>query len=147
MRNILGAAACGLMLMAFSACSSDEPNIVAGRDWNPGAQVVADTTSLFKLDEPMVIQFNYGKNFDFTVLKTVFYKGTVSEKGKEIWSHEVPVSQKLNSYTLQGKSKKGGLMSARELTRQKEAGSVVVEFVADGKVLASKDITLAVPGK
>ncbi|MCF0224853.1 MAG: hypothetical protein HUK20_11340 [Fibrobacter sp.] len=146
MKKMLWAFAFGFM-MFLTACFDQAPSVVAGRDWNPGAQVVADTTSQFHLDEPMVIQFNYGKNFDFSSLKTVFYQGTTADKGKEIWSREVPVTHKLNSYTLQGKSKKGGLMSARELTRFKTAGSVVVEFVADGKVIVSKDITLTLPGK
>lgn len=137
------------LLLAFAAicavlmgCESAEPTITCGREWNPGSQVVADTTSQFDLADQMIVQFKYGKGFDFAKLKTTFYEGTLANKGKEIWSHEVGVTDKMESYTLQGKSKHGGLMTARELARQKQPGSVVVEFSTDGRVLATKEITL-----
>ena len=126
----------------FTACSTEEPSIVCGRDWNPGSQVVADTTSEFDLADQMIVQFRYGKGFDFPKLEIVFYEGTAANKGKKIWSHEANVSDKMNVYTLQGKSKHGGLMTARELSRQKQPGSVVVEFSTDGRIIAQKEITL-----
>lgn len=131
-------ALCGFI----AGCMSEEPSISCGRDWNPTARVVVDTTSEFDLADQMIVQFKYGRNFDFTKLKTAFYEGTLANKGKEIWSHEVGVTEKMDSYTLQGKSKHGGLMTARELSRQKQPGSVVVEFSADGRVIAQKEITL-----
>lgn len=147
MKKCVLAACAALVLAVFSACSVEEPSVASGREWNPGAQTVADTTSQFNMDDQMVVQFKYGKNFDFDKLKTTFFEGTEANKGHEIWSHEVPVSPKVGVYTLQGKSKKGGLMSARELTRLKKPGTVVVEFSANGQVLAYKDITLVIPGK
>lgn len=126
----------------FGACSTEEPSVVCGREWNPGTQVVADTASEFSLNDPLLVQFRYGKNFDFTKLTITFYEGTLASKGKKIWDREVAVNEKLGSYTLQGKSKSGGHMSARELTRQKQPGSVVVEFSTEGRVLAAKELTL-----
>lgn len=135
--------AASVALCAFVAgCTSQEPSITCGRDWNAASRVVADTTSEFDLADQMIVQFKYGRNFDFTKLKTAFYEGTLANKGKEIWSHEVPVTEKMDSYTLQGKSKHGGLMTARELSRQKQPGSIVVEFSADGKIIGQKEITL-----
>jgi len=134
----LAIAACA----AIMGCSTEEPNIVCGRDWNPGSQVVADTTSELDLADQMIVQFRYGKGFDFSNLKIAFYEGSAANKGAEIWKHEVKVSEKMNSYTLQGKSKHGGLMTARELTRQKKPGSVVIEVSTDGRVLATKELTL-----
>ncbi len=124
------------------ACSSEPASIACGRDWNPSSRVVADTTSEFDLADQMIVQLKYGRNFDFAKLKTAFYEGTVANKGKELWSHELPVTDKMDSYTLQGKSKHGGLMTARELSRQKQPGSIVIEFSADGKVIVQKEITL-----
>lgn len=123
-------------------CSGAEPTIVCGRDWNPGSMVVADTTSEFDLADQMIVQLKYGRSFDFAKLKTAFYEGTLANKGKELWSHEVSVSAKSDSYTLQGKSKHGGLMTAREMSRQRQPGSVVVEFSTEGRVIAQKEITL-----
>lgn len=145
MKKFVFAACAAVAMTVFSACSVEDPTIIAGREWNPSSQSVADTTSSFKMNEQMVVQFRYGKNFDFGKLKTTFYEGSAEQKGKEIWSHEIPVSPKVGVYTLQGKSKMGGLMNAKELTRLKSAGSVLVEFSADGKVLATKNITVEFP--
>ena len=128
--------------MLFAGCTTEEPNIVCGRDWNAGSQVVADTTSELDLADQMIVQFRYGKGFDFSNLKMSFYEGTAANKGAKIWEHEVKVSEKMDSYTLQGKSKHGGLMTARELTRQKKPCTVVIEVSADDRVLATKELTL-----
>ncbi len=127
---------------AFLGCSTEEPSIVCGKEWNPGTQVVADTASELDLADQLIVQFRYGKGFDFSNLKIAFYEGTAASKGAEIWKHEVKVSEKMNAYTLQGKSKHGGLMTARELTRQKKPGSVVIEVSTDDRVLATKELTL-----
>ena len=62
--------------LLFSACSTEEPSVVCGREWNPGTQVVADTASEFALNDPLIVQFRYGKNFDFTSLARVSRSGT-----------------------------------------------------------------------
>ncbi|PWJ60755.1 MULTISPECIES: hypothetical protein [unclassified Fibrobacter] len=145
MKKYIISACAALAMTVFSACSIENPTVVAGREWNPANQSVADTTSVFKMNEQMVVQFRYGKNFDFGKLKTTFFEGTAENKGREIWSHEVPVSPKVAVYTLQGKSKMGGLMNAKEMTRLKKPGTVLVEFSADGQVLASKNISVELP--
>lgn len=130
-------------LMMLSACDAGgEAAVVCGREWNPGANSVADTTSEFGMGDPMLVQLRYGKNFDFTSLKVAFYDGTLAAKGKELWSHEVKVTTKMGEYTLQGKSKQGGLMSAREITRMKKPGTIVVEFSTGDRIIASKEVTL-----
>ena len=53
----------------FSSCSTEEPHIVCGREWNPALQLVADTTSEFELINPMIVQFRYGTGFDFPTIK------------------------------------------------------------------------------
>lgn len=123
-------------------CSVEDTAIVCGREWNPALEVVADTMSEFEMKDQMIVQFRYGKNFDFSKLKTTFYEGTIAHKGEKIWDHEVAVSEKMGVYTLQGKSRHGGLMTARELCRKKEPGPVVIEVSGDGKVLMSKQILL-----
>ena len=135
-----------LMLLGFAAlltgCNVEETAIICGREWNPNLEVVADTASEFELKDQLIVQFRYGKNFDFAKLKTAFYEGTLTNSGEEIWNHEVAVSEKMSVYTLQGKYRHGGLMTARELCRKKEPGPVVIEVSGDGKVLMSKQILL-----
>lgn len=129
-------------VIAFVGCNVEPTSIVCGREWNPSLEVVADTTSEFELKDNMIVQFRYGKNFDFNKLKVSFFDGTLAYKGALIWEHEAPVNEKMGVYTLQGKSKRGGLMSARELCKQKYPSNVVIEFSANGQVLAAKQVTL-----
>lgn len=131
-----------LVLLLLAGCSVEETAIVCGREWNPASEAVADTTHEFEMKDQMIVQFRYGKNFDFSKLKIAFYEGTVAHRGKEIWNHEVAVSEKMGVYTLQGKSRRGGLMTARELCRQKVPGPVVIEISGDGQVLSTKEILL-----
>lgn len=126
----------------FVGCSTEEAKVVCGREWNPATQMVSDTTSEFEMINPMIVQFRYGTGFDFPALKFAFYEGTAANKGREIWKYETRVSDKVSVYTLQGKSKRGGLMSARELTRLKSPGQVYIEVTAGDRLLASKEITL-----
>ena len=126
----------------ISGCHVEKTAIVCGREWNPALEVVADTASEFDMKDPLIIQFRYGQNFDFSKLKTTFYEGTLSNRGPEIWTHEVAVSEKMGVYTLQGKSRHHlGVMNARELCRKKEPGSVVIEVAGDGKVTTSPAIS------
>lgn len=141
MKRFLVAAVLAAFTM-FAGCSSEEPSIVCGRDWNAGSMVVADTTSEFDLADQMVVQFKYGKNFDFTKLKVTFYDGSLANKGAEIWSREVSVTEKMGVYTLQGKSKHGGMMLAREMCKKRQPSAILIEFSADGRILASKEINL-----
>ncbi len=126
----------------LGACNEPNPIIVCGREWNPGSQIVADTASEFDLKDQLIVQLRYGTGFDFNALKISFFEGTIANKGAEIWSHEARVTDKMNSYTLQGRSKHSDYMTARELTRHKTPGTVVIEMSANGKLLASKEITL-----
>lgn len=121
----------------------DDPIVVCGREWNPGLQIVADTASEFDMKDPLYIQFRYGTGFDFASLKVTFYEVSESGvKGSEIWNHVANVSDRMSSYTLQGKTKHSDYMTARALTRHKEPGKVMVEISTDNRILASKIITL-----
>lgn len=126
----------------FTGCRTSDPAIVCGREWNPGSRAVADTTSTFDLFDQLIIDFRYGSGFDFESLTFTFYEGTLANRGKEVWSHKVRVSDKMSSYTLQGKAKGGGLVTAHEMTKQKGPGSVVIEVSSEKGPIVAKEITL-----
>lgn len=134
------------LLLALSlfvmSCEQEQPGIVCGREWNSSARIVADTTSTFNLADPMVIQYRHGTGFDFATLTTALYEGTLENKGKELWHKDTDVTSKMSDYTLYGKSSKGGIMTAKELTRQRKEGSIVVEFRTGDKVLSAREIKL-----
>lgn len=127
---------------SFSGCKTSDPVIVCGREWNPGSRAVADTTSTFDLFDPLIVDFRYGTGFDFEYLTIRFYEGTLANRGKEVWSHRVHVNDKMSTYTLQGKARGGGLVTAHEMTKQKGPGSVVIEASSEKGVIVSKELTL-----
>lgn len=135
----------GFILVAaalFMSCSTEDPHVVCGREWNPAHQVVADTGAEFAMNDQLFVQFRYGKNFDFSELTTKVYRGTLENLGDTIWTRSVKVTEKMGAYTLVGRASRGGYMNARELARVHETGPIVFEFSANGKVLAAKSINL-----
>ena len=45
-----------LAILALSACQEKAPQIVSGREWNSGRNLVADTTSSFLHWDPFIVQ-------------------------------------------------------------------------------------------
>ena len=52
------------------------------------------------------------------------------------------MNEKVSVYTLQGHSKRGGLMTAAELTRHRAPGAILIEATAGDRLLAFKEINL-----
>lgn len=132
MKQLLGLAL--LLSLALTACDSAEPEILSGREWNSAKQVVADTTSSFAYSDPFIVQFNYGKAFDFDSLKIEFFDGA----GKTRFRQTVEAKHRTGSYTVVGK-KKGELMTAEGYFHSKKAQEVTVKFTA---LVSNKDATI-----
>ena len=126
----------------FAGCSSPDPIIACGREWNPAQGYVADTGSVFRMSDELIIQVRYGTGFDFNKLKIAFYEGTLEHKGAEIWKHEARVTDKLDAYTLEGRSRRGGYATAREMTKLKAPGTVVVEVSSERGLIAEKQLSI-----
>lgn len=124
-----------LALLALSACQEKAPQIVSGREWNAGRNLVADTTSSFLHWDPFIVQLDYGKNFDFDSLKCEIKDGN----GKVRYSRTTAVSPKMGSYTLQGK-KKGSVMTIGDFLRSKKPQTASVRFFAKDSLIAEKQI-------
>jgi hypothetical protein len=39
--------------MLFTGCSTEDPHVVCGREWNPAHQVVADTGAEFAMNDQL----------------------------------------------------------------------------------------------
>lgn len=126
-----------LALALLVACSEKEPKIIAGHEWNPVNQVVADTSSELSSWKPFVVQLDYGKNFDFDSLKCEFFDG----KGKLRFSNVTAVNSKMGSYTVQGK-KNGAQMTAKDFFHSRETQEVTIRFSAGDRVIAERKIQL-----
>lgn len=90
----------GFILVAaalFMSCSTEDPHVVCGREWNPAHQVVADTGAEFAMNDQLFVQFRYGKNFDFSELTTKVYRGTLENLGDTIWTRSVKVTEKMGA--------------------------------------------------
>lgn len=127
-------------LLLSSCMEAKEPVIIVGREWNEAVERVADTASVFALNDPVVFQLQYGKNFDFNEMEYIVYDGTIENRGPEKWRREAKVSSKLGSYAVKGKSSAGGLMTARELFRVRNVGFITLEFKSQDSVIAVKQI-------
>ena len=126
----------------FAGCSKPEPVIACGREWNPAVNIVADTGSVFRMADELIVQVRYGTGFDFNELKIAFYEGTLQNKGAQIWEHKARVTSRLDSYTLEGRSRRGGYATAREMTKLKAPGTVVIEVSSENGVIATKQLTI-----
>ena len=126
----------------FTGCSKSEPVIACGREWNPAVGYVADTGSVFRMADELIIQLRYGTGFDFNTLKFAFYEGTLANKGAQLWERDFHVSNKMEAFTLEARSRRGGYATAREMTKLKAPGTVVVEISSEKGLIASKQLSI-----
>lgn len=116
----------------FAACSSEPMEIVTGKDFMQNRSVVVDTASVFRTSDPFVMQFRYGKKFDFGKIKWE----VVSETGNIIASKKSGISSKEGSYTiLVSSARHGGIASASEFFKAKEGTFDIRFYNADADTL------------
>ena len=126
----------------FAGCSKSEPVIACGREWNPAVGYVADTGSVFRMADELIIQLRYGTGFDFNTLKFAFYEGTLTNKGAQLWERDFRVTDKMEAFTLEARSRRGGYATAREMTKLKAPGTVVVEVSSEKGLIAAKQLSI-----
>lgn len=119
-----------LFPLFFTACSSEPMQIVCGKDFLQKRAAVVDTSSVFHSSEPFIMQFRYGKNFDFSKLKWE----VANASGKIIASKTSPVNAKEGSYAVLISSIRG-FSSATEFFRAKEGEFSIRFFDADADTL------------
>lgn len=112
-------------------CSSEPMQIVCGKDFLQKRAVVVDTASVFHTSDPFVMQFRYGKNFDFSKLRWEVSNAS----GKIIASKTSTVNEKEGSYTVLISSRRGGFSSATEFFRAKAGEFTIRFFNEDAKTL------------
>lgn len=107
----------GLSMAMMTSCSSEPMAIVCGKDFMKERAAVIDTASVFRSADPFVMQFRYGRSFDFSKLRWE----VVSQSGKVIASKTSSVNEREGSFSvLVSSAKFGGLSSAAEFFRAKE---------------------------
>ncbi|GHV12386.1 hypothetical protein AGMMS49938_04830 [Fibrobacterales bacterium] len=128
-----------IFLISCDPTATDEPKIFAGHEWNASAGVVADTTSLFKANDVIVIQMDNGKPFFAPEVEFRVYQGEVGDR--VLFKRAIPVRNTDNRATIKGPESKP--VTAREIFRTSTPGFYRVAFAIGDSVLLEKKLELA----
>jgi len=128
-----------LAFLAIFACEAmeTEPKILLGREWNATAKTVADTTSQFKLNDPIIIQMDNGKPFKNLAVEMRIYQG---ESDRVLYKHTVQVKNNDSKAILKGPEAKP--LKAREILHSSTPGTYRVAFVDGDSLLLEKKLEL-----
>jgi len=128
-----------LSILVVLACDpmETEPKILLGREWNATAKTVADTTSQFKLNDPIIIQMDNGKPFKTLEVQLRIYQG---ESDRVLFKHTVQVKNNDSKAVLKGPEAKP--LKAREILHSSTPGIYRVAFVDGDSLLLEKKLEL-----
>jgi len=132
-----------IFAVAFFACDPvvSEPKIVLGHEWNATAQVVVDTTSVFKPNDIIIIQMDNGnKPFKAVEVELRVYQG---ETNRILFKRSTPVKNTDAKVTIKGPDSKP--LTARELLRTSTPGDYKVAFAIGDSILLEKKLELVKP--
>ena len=128
---------------AFFACDpvESEPKIVLGHEWNATAQVVADTTSVFKPNDIIVIQMDNGnKPFKAVEVELRVYQG---ETNRILFKRSTHVKNTEAKVTIKGPDSEP--LTARKLLRTATPGPYRIAFAIGDSILLEKNLELVSP--
>lgn len=136
MRNFLFFA---VFALAFFACGAleTEPKIVLGHEWNATAKVVADTTSVFKPNDIIVIQMDNGKPFTSDSVEMRVYKG---ESDHILFKRAQSVKKNDSKATFKGPDSEP--LIVRKLLRTSAPGTYRIAFAANDSIILEKTLEL-----
>lgn len=126
-----------LFALFLFACNphETEPKIVFGHEFNAGKGVVADTTSVFKANDIIVIQMDNGKPFPGTEVELRVYQGAGD---RILFRRTKTVGSNDSKYTVIGAKQ----MTAREILRTSTPGSYRIAFAVGDSILLEKKLEL-----
>ena len=126
-----------LFALFLFACNPNEtePKIVFGHEFNATAGVVADTTSVFKANDIIVIQMDNGKPFPGTEVELRVYQGT---SDRILFKRAKTVGSNDSKYTVIGAKP----MTARDILRTSTPGSYRIAFAVGDSILLEKKLEL-----
>lgn len=129
------------LLALWVACSQEPPHIELGRDWNATQKVVADTSSTFHVNDPILIQLYNGQSFGHSLVQLKIYRGATADSSALLYQRDVSVKPSESSLVIRG-AHGAAPLTARGLLRSGRAGVYTIEFELQGKVVASKQLEL-----
>jgi len=128
-----------LFIATLFACKAgeSEPKIVLGHEWNATAQVVADTTSVFKANDIIVVQMDNGKPFPGENVELRIYQG---ESDRITFRRITAVKKNEAKVTIKGPDSKP--LTARELLRTSTPGTFRIAFAMGDSIMLEKKLEL-----
>ncbi|MDR2555780.1 MAG: hypothetical protein LBC64_10185 [Fibromonadaceae bacterium] len=128
-----------LAVFAIFACEATytEPKILFGHEWNANAKTVADTTSLFKPNDVIVIQMDNGRPFKTLAVEMKIYQG---ESDRVLFKHTVQVKNNDTKAALKGPESKP--LKVREILHSSTPGIYRVAFYDGDTFLLEKNLEL-----
>jgi hypothetical protein len=112
-----------------------EPKIIFGHEFNAQAGVVADTTSVFKANDIIVIQMDNGKPFPGSEVEFRVYQG---ESDRILFKRAKTVGNRDAKYTVIGSKP----LTVREILRTSTPGSYRIAFAVGDSILLEKKLEL-----
>jgi len=127
--------------LIFFACNPTEyePRIVLGHEYNATAKVVADTTSVFKPKDIIVIQMDNGNRpFHSEEVELRIYQGETGDR--ILFKRSIPVKNVDAKAVAKGPDSKP--LTAREILRTSTPGFYRVAFAVGDSILLYKKMEL-----
>ncbi len=128
------------LLAVLLGCNAAEydPKVVLGHEWNATAKVVADTASVFKANDIIVIQMDNGnKPFKSLEVELRVYQG---ETDRILFKRSQPVKSNDAIAVLKGPDSKP--LTAREILRTATPGIYRIAFAVGDSIIAEKRLEL-----
>ena len=128
-----------LSVVFFWGCDAveSEPKVILGHEWNATAKVVADTTSVFKANDVIVIQLDNGKPFKAVAVELRVYQG---ETDRILFRRSQPVKNTDAAATVKGKDSQP--MTARDILRTSTPGIYRIAFAVGDSIIAEKKMEM-----
>jgi hypothetical protein len=129
-----------LTVFIIFACKAmeTEPKIVLGREWNSAAKTVADTTSLFKPNDVIIIEMDNGKPFKTLDVELRIYQG---ESDRVLFKRSVQIKNNDSKAIVKGPESKP--LKTKDILHSSTPGIYRVAFAAGDSILLEKKLELA----
>jgi hypothetical protein len=126
-------------LFVIFACKAmeTEPKIVLGREWNPTAKTVADTTSQFKPNDVIIIEMDNGKPFNALEVELRVYQG---ESERILFKRFVQVKNNDSKAIVKGPESKP--LKTKDLLHSSALGTYRIVFATGDSILLEKKLEL-----
>jgi len=128
-----------LAVFALFACEAmeTEPKILFGHEWNSAAKTVADTTSVFKPNDVIIIQMDNGKPFKTLEVEMRVYQG---ETDRVLFKRAIQVKNNDSKAILKGPESKP--LQAKEILRSSTPGIYRIAFAQGDSILLEKKLEM-----